>query len=104
MCRAPREEECVRLSVLVSQPGPTLCDSIECGPPGCSVRETLQARTLDWAAMSFSRGLPTPGTGPRSPALKEIIYRLNPTEALGAGPKVGDKCQLGRGSSDHREK
>lgn len=73
-------------------------------PPGCSVRETLQARTLDWAAMSFSRGLPTPGTGPRSPALKEIIYRLNPKEALGAGPKVGDKCQLGRGSSDHREK
>ena len=33
---------------------PTLCDSIDGSPPGSSVPEILQARTLEWVAMSFS--------------------------------------------------
>ena len=33
---------------------PTLCDPLECTPPGSSVHGILQARTLDWAAMPFS--------------------------------------------------
>ena len=71
--------------VLASQSGLTLCDAIDCGPPGSSVHGILQARTLDWVAISFSRDLPTPGTEPRSPALKETIYRLSPREALSGG-------------------
>ena len=30
---------------------PTLCDSIDCSPPGSSVHGTLQARILKWVAM-----------------------------------------------------
>ena len=33
---------------------PTLCDSIDGSPPGSSVPRILQARTLEWAAISFS--------------------------------------------------
>ena len=33
---------------------PTLCDPIDCSPPGTSVPGILQARTLEWVAISFS--------------------------------------------------
>ena len=33
---------------------PTLCDPINCSPPGSSVSGILQARTLEWVAISFS--------------------------------------------------
>ena len=34
----------------------TLCDPMDCSPPpGSSVPGILQARTLEWVAMSFSR-------------------------------------------------
>ena len=32
----------------------TLCDPVDGSPPGCSIPEILQARTLEWAAISFS--------------------------------------------------
>ena len=32
----------------------TLCDSMDCSPPGSSVHGILQARTLEWVASSFS--------------------------------------------------
>ena len=31
---------------------PTLCDPIDGSPPGSSVHEILQARTLEWVALS----------------------------------------------------
>ena len=34
----------------------TLCDPIDCSPPGSSVHGILQARILDWVAIPFSRG------------------------------------------------
>ena len=33
---------------------PTLCDPIDGSPPGSAVPEILQARTLEWVAISFS--------------------------------------------------
>ena len=33
---------------------PTLGDPIDCSPPGSPVPGILQARTLEWAAISFS--------------------------------------------------
>ena len=33
---------------------PTLCDSIDGSPPGSPVPGILQARTLEWVAISFS--------------------------------------------------
>ena len=36
---------------------PTLCDPIDGSPPGSSVPGILQARTLEWVAISFSKAL-----------------------------------------------
>ena len=37
---------------LVAQLCPTLCDPMDCSPPGSSVHGILQARILEWAAVS----------------------------------------------------
>ena len=37
------------------QSGPTLCDPIDGGPPGSPVPGILQARALEWVAISFSK-------------------------------------------------
>ena len=33
---------------------PTLCDPIDGSPPGSTIAGILQARTLEWVAISFS--------------------------------------------------
>ena len=33
----------------------TLCDPIDGSPPGSSIHEILQARVLEWVAISFSK-------------------------------------------------
>ena len=33
---------------------PTLCDPIDCSPPGSAIPGILQVRTLEWVAISFS--------------------------------------------------
>ena len=38
----------------------TLCDPMDCGPSGSSVHGILQARMLEWVAISFSRGSSLP--------------------------------------------
>ena len=38
------------------QSRPTLCNPMDCSPPGSSVHGVLQARMLEWVAMPFSRG------------------------------------------------
>ena len=40
----------------VAQLCPTLCDSMDYSPPGSSIHGILQARILQWVAISFSRG------------------------------------------------
>ena len=41
--------------VLLTQSCPTLCDPTGCSLPGSPVHEILQARMLEWVAISFSR-------------------------------------------------
>ena len=38
----------------------TLCDPVNCSPPGSSVHGSLQARVLEWAATPSSRGSSPP--------------------------------------------
>ena len=38
----------------------TLCDLMDCSLPGSSVHGILQARILEWVAISFSRGSSRP--------------------------------------------
>ena len=44
----------------VAQSCLTLCDPMDCSLPGSSVHGILQARTLEWVAISFSRGSSRP--------------------------------------------
>ena len=36
------------------QSSPTLCDTIDGSPPGFAIPGILQARALEWVALSFS--------------------------------------------------
>ena len=40
----------------VAQSCLTLCDPVDCSPPGSSIHGFSQARILEWVAISFSRG------------------------------------------------
>jgi len=46
--------DCPRCTAKSLQSCPTLCDPIDGSPPGSSVTGILQARTLEWVAISFS--------------------------------------------------
>ena len=48
-----------KVKVLVTQ-CLTLCDLLDCSPPGSSVCGILQAGILEWVAMPFSRGCSQP--------------------------------------------
>ena len=58
---------------------PTLCDSMNCSPPGSSVHGILQARTPERVAMPSPRGSSDPGIQPESlmsPALAGGVLAL----------------------------
>ena len=44
-----------KVKVLVAQLCPTLCDPMDCSPPGSSVHGICQARVLEWGAIAFSK-------------------------------------------------
>ena len=44
----------------VTQSCPTLCNPVDCSLPGSSLHGILQARILEWVAISFSRGSSQP--------------------------------------------
>ena len=46
----------MKVKMLIAQLCTTLCDPMDCSPPGSSVHGILQARILKWAAIPFSRG------------------------------------------------
>ena len=48
------------VKVLVIQSCPTLCDPMDCSQSGSSVHGFLQARILEWVAISFYRGSSQP--------------------------------------------
>ena len=45
----------IKYDMLVTQLCPTLCDPMDCSPPGSSFLGILQARILVWVAIPFSR-------------------------------------------------
>ena len=69
----------------VAQSCLTLCDPVVCSPPGSSIHGILQARILEWVAISFSRGSSRPrdpGIKPRSPALQADALTSEPPGKL----------------------
>ena len=56
----------------------TLCDPMDCSPPGCSVHGILQARILEWVAIPFSRGsFLTQRSNPGVLHCRQILYSLS---------------------------
>ena len=51
---------CVSVCLLVTQSCQTLCDPMDCSPPGSSVHRIFQARILEWVAIPFSEGVSWP--------------------------------------------
>ena len=49
-----------KVKMLVTQSCPTLCDPMDCSSPGSSVHGILQARILEWVAISFFQGSSRP--------------------------------------------
>ena len=64
--------------VLIAQLCPTLCDPMDCSPPGPSVHGVLQARILEWVAIPSSRGSPQPEIESGSPTLKADPFQSEP--------------------------
>ena len=61
---------------------PTLCDPLDCSPPGSSVQGIFQARIREWVAMSSARGSSRPRDGTRvsmSPALAGRFFTTSAT-------------------------
>ena len=56
--------------MFVAQSHVTLCDPMNCSPPGSSVHGILQARILEWTAIPSLGHLPNPEIEPRSPAFQ----------------------------------
>ena len=69
---------CVCVCVLVTQSCLTLCDRMDCNQQGSSVHGILQARILEWVAISFSGSSRTPGIKPGSPALQADFLPSEP--------------------------
>ena len=69
------------------QPCPTLCDSMDCSPPGSSVHGILQARILEWGAMPSAKGYDL-GIKPTFPASPALQVDFLPTEPNWEAPIV----------------
>ena len=61
--------EPISLTSEVAQSCWTLCDPMDCSLPGSSLHGILQARILEWAAISSPGDLPDSGIEHRCPAL-----------------------------------
>ena len=62
--------------VLVAQLCPTLCDSMDCSPPGSSAYGILQARILDCGSLHQGK-FPTQGSNPGLLHCRWILYHLS---------------------------
>ena len=73
----------IMLACLVVQSCPTLCNSMDYSPPGSSVHGILQARILEWVAISSSRRSSQPGIELSSPLSLALAEGFFTTEPLG---------------------
>ena len=73
-----RTKSCASKVKLLSRA--TLCDPMDCSPPGSSVHGIVQAKVQEWVAISFSRGSSrTQGMHPGLPHCRQIILLSEPT-------------------------
>ena len=89
----------------------TLCDHMDCSPPGSSVNEILQARVLEWVAIPFSTG----SSWPRDQtwvsqiagrfftlwATKEVVVKESACSAGDPGLILSQEDPLEKGMATH---
>ena len=81
------------MEVLVAQSYPTLCDPMNCSPPGSSVHGVLQARILEGVAIASPPGdLPHLGIKLGSPALQ--------ADCLLSEPPGKNQCPIANSRAD----
>ena len=78
----------VKCEVLVSQLYLTICDLMDCIPPGSSVHSISQSRILKWVAMPSSRGCSWSRDQTHVSCIgRQILYHWATREALWKGKK-----------------
>ena len=70
-------------NVHVSHLCPTLCDPLDCSPPGTSIHEIFQERALEWVSISSSRGSSWPKDQTHVSCVSFIADGFSTTEPLG---------------------
>jgi len=80
----PREESVFKRGrCLVATSCLTLCDPMDCSPLGSSVYGILQARILEWVAISFSRGSSLARDRTQVSCIgRQVLYQWATREAL----------------------
>ena len=81
---------CVCVCVLDAQSCLTLCDPMDCSPPGFSVHGILQARILECIAIPLCRG-----TSLTCPSIKCHYVKLNQRGSKKPKPLICTVCFLG---------
>ena len=68
-----------RLSCIVTKPRLSLCDPLDCSPPGSSVCGILQARRLEWVAMPSYRGSSQPRDWTQVSCIAGMFFTIRAT-------------------------
>ena len=78
---------------LAAQVSPTLCHPMDCSPPGFSVHGIVQARILEWVAISSSRGSSQPRDWTCTSCIgRRILYHWATWEATVSPGKSQNHC------------
>ena len=77
----------------VTQSCPTLCDPMDCSPPGSFTHGILQARALEWVAIAFSN-LSAVFTMFLSQNFRTFLLRADPLVAVTLHMKKQKHCVL----------
>ena len=79
---AIKNYQIVAWKVKVSQSCLILCSPVDCSLPGSSGHEILQARILEWVAISFSRGSSKPRNQTRTSCMADRFFTVRATRCL----------------------
>ena len=83
-CFLPCVCVCVCVCVLVARSCLTLCNPMDCSPPGSFVYRVFQARILEGVAMLSSGDLPNPGIEPECLVSPALVGKFLPLGHLGS--------------------
>ena len=75
----------------VAQSCPTLCNPVDCSPPSFSIHGILQARILEWVAISFSRGSSLPRDWTQVSCIADRLFTIWATREASSGIEIFKK-------------